>query len=248
MTKEEVLSLDTIAEIRELGIGSFSPRRMSDEEFRHIFEVCDALWLHSGDPAQPHALLTQDGHSNGFVDTLRVLRFTNLCELFAYQLALVLREKTRYNWLTGEDVPDWVVGSDHAGAAFSHSVAMLFNAQHDFAEKGPDKTQVWNRFIIRPDEVVLQVEELVTTIGTMQAVRNGIRNSQLHPYPIRFADVAATLVHRSPTFEIEGTPIIYRIHFDIEVWPPAECPLCAKGSKVLRPKAGQNWQLLTGKA
>ncbi|MBI5793668.1 hypothetical protein HZA87_01080 [Candidatus Uhrbacteria bacterium] len=209
---------------------------LSPEEIRHIFQTCDALWLHNGDPRVPHAELTSGKCSNGFVDVLRVLRYTNLCQILADQLVHRLHEQ-------GGGIVDWVIGSDHAGATLSYTVAAHLNAQHDFTEKGPDKTQVWKRFQIKPGEIVLQVEELVTTTGTLKAVRQGIRLA--HPHPVRFAPFSLCLVHRTPIYEFEGSSIVPLIHFDIQTWEPEQCPLCAQGSARVRPK--QNWTQLTGR-
>ena len=138
-----------------------------------------------------------------------------------------------------------IIGSDHAGADFSHDVARWFGAKHDFTEKsGPDgKQQVWKRFAIHEGESVLQVEELMTTAGTLMAVRDGIRKG--NPSPVTFAPVVGVLVHRSDVYEIEGAPVVYLAHYDISVWDPKDCPLCAAGSKRLRPK--QHWAELTGR-
>lgn len=242
MTPEQVLAISRVSELQELDHRDFT-HAMTEPEFRHIFELCDALWLHSGDPAQPHAQLTSGKCSNGFIDTLRALRFSNICHLLAEQLVRKLVGEDGYDYYAKHGDIHWVVGSDHAGAAFSHSVAIRLGTQHDFTEKGPDKTQMWKRFTVEPGEVVLQVEELITTTGTLQAVRDGIRSG--NPYPVTFAPVVMTLVHRSNVYEIEGSPILYFVHYDIEVWEPAECPLCAAGSKRLRAK--QNWAELTGK-
>ena len=116
-------------------------------------------------------------------------------------------------------------------------------AQHDFTEKGPNKEQIWQRFVIEPEETVLQVEDLVTTTGTLQAVRDGIRKG--NPHPVKFAPVVMTLVHRSNVHEFQGTPILYFAHYDINTWDPDECPFCKAGSLRLRPK--QHWAELAGK-
>ncbi len=206
---------------------------LRDEEIDHIFRLADALWLHNGDPRKPHALLTSGKHSDGFVDVLRALKYTPICDLMSVLLMEKIIKHCRKI--------DWVVGSDHAGAVLSYSVALHLAAKHDFTEKGPDKTQVWKRFTIQPEESVLQVEELITTTGTLQAVREGIR--QAHPYPINFAPVVATLIHRSDQYEFQGSPIIYLRHLDINTWEVDKCPLCAQGSAAIRPK--ENWALLT---
>jgi len=230
--------------ILDMGIrdpGSFKPVHFSgieitQEEFVAIFQMCDAFWMHSGDPKDPHAELTSGLCSNGFIDCLRALSYTGICQGMASQL--VDRLYRRYNGHIG-----WVVGSDHAGAAFSKDVANVLGARHDFTEKGPDKTQLWKRLVIPEGEVVLQIEELMTTSGTTMAVRNGIREG--NPNPVTFAPVVAVLVHRSDVQEIEGSPVVYPFHFDIWTAKPEDCPLCAAGSKRLRPKA--NWAELTGR-
>lgn len=217
--------------------------KMSEAGVTHILELCEALWLHSGDPKDPHAELTYGKCSNGFVDTLRALRYTNVCDILAYHMAHAIEAKLdEMDYKVGIE---WVVGSDHAGAVFSHDVARCFMAQHDFTEKGgPDgKQQLWKRFAIQPDESVLQVEELMTTSGTLMAVRKGIRDG--NPNPVTFVPVVGVLVHRSGVYEFEGAPVVYLAHYDISVWEPKDCPLCAAGSKRLRPK--QNWAELTGR-
>lgn len=219
---------------------------LTQDSITHILQLCDALWLHSGDPDAPHAELTSGKCSNGFVDVLRALRYTNVCNILAYHMVHAI-EATLY----GENAPrsaslEWVVGSDHAGAAFSHDVARWMGCQHDFTEKGgPDgKEQLWKRFAIREGEGILQVEELMTTAGTLMAVREGIRKG--NPNPVNFVPAVGVLVHRSDVYEIEGAPVVYLAHYDISVWDPADCPLCARGSKRLRPKT--HWAELTGKS
>ncbi len=240
MAREEVLAINTIEDLRELTWRDID-RNITEQEISHIFRLCDSLWLHSGNPADPHAELTSGKCSNGFVDTLRVLCYTNLCELLAYQMIQKINGGARH---LGKE---WVIGSDHAGADFSHGVATWLNAKHEFTEKGPNKSQLWQRLTIEPDEVVIQAEELVTTTTTLKAVREGIRAGNAKQ-PVRFAPFVATLVHRSKECEFEGWPIKYLVHYDIETWDgPETCPLCKQGSKRLRPKTGGNWAELTAK-
>ncbi len=241
-----VLEITDPRDLRRVRRGEFSPT-ISDAEFDHVLRVAGALWLHDGNLANPHAELTSGRCSNGFVDVLRVLKYTNLCEIFARELyRRRLGEPGEY-CLYG--YPDWVIGSDHAGATFSFMVAWLLGAKHDFTEKWRDHpmkgvdSQLWQRHTIEPGELVLQAEELITTTRTLQAVREGIRKG--NPNPVNFVSAVITLVHRSDVYEFEGSPILYLRHYDIASWEPEECPLCAAGSKRLRPK--QNWAELTGK-
>lgn len=246
MTQEEVLALRSISDLRRISRYSFENRILTPEEVTHILKLCDAFWIHSGDPKDPHVELTSGKCSNGFVDVLRAVRYTNVCEIFGHQMVQVVEATL---WPDkGDDgydgVIDWAIGSDHAGAAISHSVATFLGVQHDFTEKWPNKTQFWKRFTIKSGEVILQVEDLMTTTLTMLAVRQGIREAN-SVQPVAFAPVVSTLVHRSKVYEIEGSPVVYLVHYDMDDWDPGDCPLCKAGSERLRPK--QNWGRLTGK-
>lgn len=232
-----IIQARTVDEILEWIKNAPRPEFLTKDALEHMLGLCGALWLHSGDPKDPHAELTSGKCSDGFVDTLRVICYTPISELLAYLLANKLRNGY-------ERKVDWVIGSDHAGAAFSRDVAREFGAKHDFTEKGEGKSQLWKRLKIKEGEIVLQVEELMTTSLTFQEVRKGIRegNDGVH---VTFAPVAGVLIHRSDVWKIEDTQIVPFVHYDIKVWEPSECPLCKAGSKQLRPK--QNWAELTGK-
>ena len=211
---------------------------LDPSSFDHIFKQCDALWQHSGNPEDPHAELTSGMCSDGFVDVLRVLNHTTLCEIMAAQIADRILD-----FYPGKRLPGWVIGSDHAGATLSFEVARQLGLRHDFTEKGEGKSQVWKRFVIEPEEMVVQVEELVTTALTLNKVREGIRLG--NPMPVTFAPFVMTLVHRSNETHFEGGDIHCVRHYDIQTWDPKESPLCAAGSKRLMPK--KNWAELTGK-
>ena len=209
---------------------------LDPDTFDHIFKQCDALWQHSGNLKDPHAELTSGKCSDGFVDVLRVLKHTTLCEIMAAQIA-----DRVIDHFQGALLPDWVIGSDHAAATLSFEVARQFGVKHDFTQKGSGKSQVWNRFDIHPDETVLQVEELVTTSLTLDEVRKGIRVG--NGTPVHFFPFVFTLVHRSHQELIENSPIYYVRHYEIQTWEQKDCPLCAAGSKRLKPKT--NWAELT---
>ncbi len=235
-TEAEILALTSPDQFKDLSPEDFAGREMTQAEFTYLFTLCDAIWLHSGDPAAPHAELTSGLCSNGFIDTLRTLRYTPICEIMADQSVKKIRA-------TYDGPVDWVIGSDHAAATFSYAVAHRMKTQHDFTEKGPDKTQLWKRFTIQEQEKVLQVEEIVAAGSTIAAVREGLRRD--NPQPVSFAPVVFTLIHRTDVTEVEGSPLLYLFHFDIWASKPEDCPLCKAGSKRLRPK--KNWQELTQK-
>jgi orotate phosphoribosyltransferase len=231
-----VLGLTYPGQLLEVRREHFPRGVVSPEEFDHMLALLKALWLHNGDTTLPHAELTSGKCSNGYVNTPLLLEYTNIAMILAENMARIFRE-------TGTDQPDWVIGSDHAAATFSAFVAYQLGAKHEFTVKtGPKgEFQRWERKTILPGEVVLQVEELAATTATFQRVRDGIVAG--NKYSASFSDVSAVLVHRAPSFEHAGKPIIYFRHYDIESWDPEGCPLCAVGSKRVRPK--ENWTELT---
>jgi orotate phosphoribosyltransferase len=236
--QSRVLQFRRAEDLRSVGTSDLSSAYVSQDEFEHMLKLVNGFWIHNGDPSAPHAELTSGKCSNGFINALLLLKFPNICWMLADDMVADYRSQHLR-------APDWVVGSDHAAATLSYEVAKGLGAKHGFTEKRMDasgkKFQDWKREIIASDELVLQTEELVSTTSTLEQVREGIAAG--HEHTIRFADVSLCLVHRSPDYQFAGQPIVFRYHYDIEQWEPADCPLCASGSKPLRPK--QHWAELT---
>ncbi len=237
------INKDTVLNYRP---GSFDSAVLSQEEILEWFDVLDAGWMHDGDSKKPHAELTSGMCSNGFFDCMRVLCYPNLRRILAHQLVRKLRSRG----LTNDDV-DWVIGSPYAAITFSGDVAYGFlEAIHGFTEKAPTpdnpKKMVWRRMAIPKGVNVLQIEELITTSGTFKEVQRAIvaGNSE----PVNFLSAVGVLVHRPPKLPVDYGDRRVVALVEKEVWAvePEDCPLCAQGSKRLRPKA--NWKELTGKA
>ncbi len=236
MTEKQVLNIKTIPKLQKLTWQDFADRDLTQKEFEHIYKLTDAFWKHSGNPKDPHAELTSGKCSNGYVDSGRALRYTNICQIMAHQSV----RKLRQNY----DGPiDWVVGSDHAAATYSFAVASFLNAMHDFTEKTPENTQAWKRYVIDPNQVVLQAEELMNTKVTVERVQQALNDG--NPEPINYAPYILALLNRGNSTEVDGRPILNLFKLDISVDEPDDCPLCKQGSKRLRPK--KNWAELTGK-
>ncbi|MFC1641043.1 hypothetical protein ACFL2D_03265 [Patescibacteria group bacterium] len=238
--KKDILAMTNPAEVTKLYAGNVA-HFLDQDEFVHIAKLLNAFWQHDGDMSKPHVELTNGAHSNGFINTLEVLSYSNLLHLFTLRLLEVVRE-LRIDLGFNKKI-DWVVGSDHAAAALAVHTAFLLGARCDFTEKGPNKTQLWKRFTIGPEETVLHVEELITTFGTYEAVRTGIHDA--HPHKINFIPLTA-LVDRTLDGPIQSRHQMASVYrFEMRNWPPEECPLCKEGSVAIR-KPKLNWAQLTG--
>lgn len=207
------------------------------------FDLCDAAWIHDGDPKKPHAELTSGLCSNGYFDCPRVLKYPNLNEILAKQLVRRLNEN-------GLEKVDWVVGSAYAAITFSYEVARVLGAIHGFVEKDPadpsGKRMTWRRMVIPAGSKVLQIEDLIATSGTLREVRRAIEEGQGQEQ-VEFFPIIGTLVHRPPKLPADygEKKVVALIEKEIWAVDPSECPLCKAGSVRYRPKT--NWAELTGK-
>jgi orotate phosphoribosyltransferase len=203
-------------------------------DWKETFTQRGAIWVHDGNAARPHALLTSGLHSNGFVNCSRVTEDPRLLmEIVAAPDGLAGR-------LT--DKVDWVIGSALGAVTFSFAVAHFLGAQSGFTEKDGE-TMKLARFEIKPGEKVLIVEDTISTGGstlkTIEGVRAaGVAEACILPYIV-------CLVNRSGAPTLNGRELRAVITPSIQNWTEGECPLCKSGSKAVRPKA--NWGALTAK-
>lgn len=223
----------------------FENTLLSVKEILSWFDLCDAGWMHDGDPKKPHAELTSGKCSNGFFDCMRVLCYPSLRRILAHQLVL----KLKFCQKLSNNQVDWVIGSSSAAITFSGDVAYGFKAIHGFTEKDPSdpKKQVWRRMMIPEGASVLQVEELITTAKTFNEVRRAVIAG--NSGPVNFSKIIGVLIHRPPKVPVDygdNKKVIALVEKEVWAVEPEDCPLCAKGSKPLRPKT--HWKELTGKA
>ena len=202
-------------------------------DWKSIFQEQGAIWIHDGAPSRPHALLTSGLHSDGFVN----------CSLVTQNAGLLEKIVTSVDGLAPrlQDKPDWVVGSALGAVTFAYAVALKVGAKAGFTEKDGDAMKL-ARFEIQPHEKVLVVEDTISTGGstlkTIEGIlKTGVKQENLLPYII-------CLVNRSGSAALGGRELRALLTLDIHNWTAEECPLCKKGSAVVRPKS--NWAALTG--
>ena len=200
-------------------------------DWNRVFEEHGAIWIHDGNPARPHALLTSGLHSDGFVNCSKVTQHpavlqSAVSEGLSPQLA--------------DLKPDWVIGSAFGAITLAHAIAFHLGARAGFTEKDSDGMKL-ARFEIDPAETVLVVEDTISTGGSTKKtiegiIASGVPEKQILPYII-------ALVNRSGSNELAAKKIRALLTPVIHAWTPSECPLCKAGSSFVRPKA--NWNELT---
>ncbi|MDP2934131.1 MAG: hypothetical protein Q8N81_08505 [bacterium] len=239
MTKQDLLEISNLDDLRT-ALGNFAPTALilDEELLAHIARLCDGFWMHSGNPKQPHAILTSNLHSNGFLSGPKYLQYPEIAGFFAEQTIRKLPPDVKALKI------DTVVGSAYAAITFAWEVARLLGARHIHTEK-EGKSQALLRFDLSPGERVLRVEDLITTTSTVASVTEALVKRCAPELP-NFAQAILTLVSRSAEKEYAGDPIYHGVYFNIENFDPATCPLCAAGSEAIRPRATpENWARLT---
>ena len=204
-----------------------------NNDWQKTFQDAGAIWIHGGDAARPHAVLTSGLHSDGFVNCTFVTQQPELLRrLLAAKDGLAPK-------LPAERV-DWVVGSALGAVTFAFAVAERLGARAAFTEKDNDGMKL-ARFEITPRQKVLVVEDAVSTGGsTLKTIeglnKSGVPDSNILPQIV-------CLVNRSGSGTLAGRELRALLTLNIHTWQPNECPLCRGGSQAVRPKS--HWKELT---
>jgi orotate phosphoribosyltransferase len=165
-----------------------------------------------------HFQLSSGLHSPRYLQCARVLMDPALAEKLCREL--------RSRWQG--PAPQLVVGPALGGVTLAYELARAFGVDGIFAEREEGRFTLRRGFSIAAGARVLVAEDVVTTGGSVQEVlelveRLGgtpagvmalIRRCQGNPFPVPFVALE------------EVIPPVYK---------PEECPLCASGSKAVKP-------------
>jgi orotate phosphoribosyltransferase len=220
-------------------------------KWRDELKRIGALWIHGGDPKRPHALLTSGKHSNGFVNTSKILEHPLLLdeacsdlvtEVFADRLGIT-------------SPPTVVVGSAMGAVTIAHAVAVHLHrffgygtnegsrvVKSMFTEpytKRGSKRMGLKRFELTRNDRVLAVEDVLTTGGTTKKTIEAIQETGAKVFSF-----VGVLVNRSGKLSLGGRAVLELVREKLPVWSAKDCPLCQEGSNAVRPK--ENWYELVG--
>lgn len=219
--------------------------RRNEKLWMSEYQKKDALWVHSGNPKQPHAELASGNHSNGFFNSRLVIADEALLSDAAHDLM------EQFIWQIGDVCISRVQGvvGPQTGAAklaelISKHVVALKREKFVWAspakyEKDGVKSMVFSdedqKLLL--GQSVLLCEDVVTTGTSSHLAGKAVEAAGGKVYP-----VILTLVNRSGLVVVGGKRIIALINQHMPIWTPDECPLCQEGSEAVRPK--DNWERL----
>lgn len=252
----EILTLVKTGRVFEITPKMLEDRPMNQEEMIAIFDYFDAFWEYEGEPCpdRPHAILKSGKHSNGFIACKNVLDYPLMSKLFAYEMFKLIE---RYEETHRVLKVDAVAASAYSALNLGYEVTKIFTKRYPktkFIQVEKDKFDKPTviRGGIDPSYNVLVINELMTTPGgstweTKEAVLKCLGDK---PVPI-LIDPSFVLVSRSRDHQLpDGSRVLPVFHFDMTDWDVQngeECPFCKAGSEAIKPKEGNNWNIIHGR-
>ena len=215
------------------------------------------IWKHSGNPTEQHALLASGKHSDGFINLSilsthpRVMK--EMTTELAHKLDVALESYSSQGQRLSPLVDPkgkWIIGSAMGAITIAAQIAELTNLRAAYTEKTEDGKMSFDRFVseIGDIEHIFVVEDVMTTGSTTRKTLQALLDAD-PDLLMKVKNHLGVLINRSGKSEIrfdsdyEGElswsiqmPIISVADVNFNVWTPEECPLCKKGSKVLKPK------------
>lgn len=154
-------------------------------------------------------------------------RYIQCAKLFEYprRAAEVLKEFLPQLPQGTETIATPAIG----GITVGYELARLLGSRFVFAERKDGKMAFRRGFSLTPGERVLVVEDVITTGGSAQEVIDLARE-----WGAQVLGVAA-VVDRSGGRSQVDIPVTSLLRLEIEVYQPADCPLCAKMIPLAQP-------------
>jgi orotate phosphoribosyltransferase len=170
-----------------------------------------------------HFLLSSGLHSARYLQCARVLMDPPLATRLGAELGRRVRDAI------GDVAVGAVVSPALGGVVIGHEVGRALGCRALFTEREARRVTLRRGFALQPGEVVVVVEDVVTTGLSTREVVDAVRSREARPL------AAAALVDRSGGRAELGVPLHALIPLDVPAWPAESCPLCAQGDTLVKP-------------
>jgi orotate phosphoribosyltransferase len=185
-------------------------------ELLRIFQERGAL-------QEGHFLLSSGLHSPRYLQCALLLMDPPLATWLGQELAGRLRP------FLGGRSPGAVVGPALGGILVAHEVARGLGVRGLFMEREGGRMTLRRGFTLRKDEVVVVVEDVITTGGSTREVMDAVRDQGAQVV------AAGSLVDRSGGGADLGVPRTSLLMLEAPTYAPETCPLCAGGGRPEKP-------------
>jgi orotate phosphoribosyltransferase len=173
-----------------------------------------------------HFLLSSGRHSDRYIEKFDLLRRPRESVAACAFIADRFRDAAI----------DVVVGPTTGGVILAFEVARQLGAMAAYAERaseGASGREIRRGTTFAPGQRVLVVDDILTTGGSVRETL-----AALGEHPVEVVAVAV-LVDRSTGAVEFGVPLLALATVEISTWSPDECPLCARGERLVKPGTTQ---------
>jgi orotate phosphoribosyltransferase len=201
---------------------------MTEQEILDIFSQTGAL-------LQGHFELRSKLHSDRYFQCANVLRYPRIAARLCDELVAKLKAAADIGPIDG------VISPAVGGILVGHEVARALDTKCVFAEKvqAGDETDAtgkpvtklaMRRFSLQPGERYVVAEDVVTKGGRVQETIDLVKAAGA-----KVAGVVVLVDRSAGKVKFGRIPLFSLMQMTPTTWQPAECPLCAKGSKPVHP-------------
>lgn len=181
------------------------------------------LFIERGALLEGHFLLSSGLHSPRYLQCARVL----MDPVAATRLGGALAERLRD--ALGGQRPEAVVAPALGGVLVAHEVARAFGCRGLFTERQDGVMTLRRGFTLEVGEPVVVVEDAITTGKSTREVLDAMAASSARVLAV------GSLVDRSVGEVDFGVPRRSLVRLEVPTYPPGACPLCARGSRPVKP-------------
>ena len=194
----------------------------------------EQIYKDSGALLEGHFILSSGNHSNRYLQSAKVLEDPKRAELLAGELAKMIRAKGL--------VIDTVCAPALGGVLAGYELARALGVRSIFVERKEGKMELRRGFEVAKGEKILICEDIITTGGSAMEAAAVIR--ELGADVVAFAALANRGFCRregsdtpaKPECKLpDNIPFFALADFRFEMYSPDKCPLCAAGSKAVKP-------------
>jgi orotate phosphoribosyltransferase len=178
-----------------------------------------SLFRRSGALLEGHFLLSSGLHSPGYLQCALVLQFPRDAEALGAALGAAVRSVSA----------TVVLSPALGGIVIGQEVARALGIRAVFAERQDGTLTLRRGFSLGPEDRVLVVEDVVTTGGSTRETMQVARAAGARVVG------ASAIVDRSGGKQELDVPFRALLVRDLPTYEPAQCPLCAQGSPVVKP-------------
>jgi len=171
-----------------------------------------------------HFKLTSGKHSDVYFEKIKLIERPTVLE----KIIDLLVEEIKKNNLEF----DYVVSPAYGGIAIGFLTALKLNKLFAFSQRVEEKMTVRSGFAGLPGSRAIIVEDILTTGGSVQEVRECLKSLQ-----VSVAGVYCLVDRSAGQVLIEGKPVRSLLALRVSAYEPEDCPLCRQGLPLVKPGA-----------